>query len=64
MGIDVKLLDIVACPICKSKLKLTPDKNGLICAADKLVYPIESGIPVLLEDRAYPLQTHEAGLPK
>ncbi len=55
MSIDPKLLEIVACPICKSKLKLDESKQGLVCVADKLLYPIEAGIPVLLEDRAQPL---------
>lgn len=56
MALDPKLLDIVACPTCKGKLELDKDKGELICRFDRVAYPIEEGIPVLLENRARPLQ--------
>ncbi len=31
---------------------MAPDKNGLICRADRLVYPIEDGIPIMVEAQA------------
>jgi uncharacterized protein YbaR (Trm112 family) len=52
---DHKLLDILVCPICKGRLHFNDDKTGLICRADKLVYPIEDGIPIMLEAQAKPL---------
>lgn len=52
---DHKLLDILVCPICKGRLQITPDRLGLVCRADKLVYPIEDGIPVMLASEAKPL---------
>ncbi|UJF20850.1 Trm112 family protein [Shewanella sp. OMA3-2] len=55
MAFDKKLLDIVACPVCKGKLDYDKDAQQLICKFDKIAYPINDGIPVLLENRAIPL---------
>ncbi|RPA55268.1 Trm112 family protein [Shewanella vesiculosa] len=52
MAFDKKLLEIVACPVCKGKLEYDKESQQLICKFDKLVYPITEGIPVLLENRA------------
>ena len=46
--IPKELFDILACPICKTDLKYTPDKKGLICTKCKHIYPITDGIPILL----------------
>ncbi|HDN74016.1 hypothetical protein B6U96_13450 [Archaeoglobales archaeon ex4484_92] len=50
------LLDILACPICKSDLELIVEQEDeeeiisgkLICKKCKTVYPIEDGIPNML----------------
>ncbi|WP_434926255.1 Trm112 family protein [Shewanella sp. HL-SH4] len=55
MAFDKKLLDIVACPVCKGKLEFDKEAQQLICKFDKIAYPINDGIPVLLENRATPL---------
>jgi len=52
MTLDHNLLEIIACPVCKGKLQLDKNKNELICKFDRLAYPIEEGIPVLLESKA------------
>jgi uncharacterized protein len=57
MAFDKKLLEIVACPVCKGKLEYDKAQQQLICKADKLAYPITEGIPVLLANRA--TQWHE-----
>ncbi|WP_394202214.1 Trm112 family protein [Shewanella waksmanii] len=56
MAFDKKLLDIIACPVCKGKLEYNKDKQQLICKVDRLVYAINDGIPVLLENKAEPLE--------
>ena len=56
MAFDIKLLEIVACPICKGKLDYDKAKQQLICKADRLAYAINDGIPVLLENKAEPWQ--------
>jgi uncharacterized protein YbaR (Trm112 family) len=49
---DTKLLDILACPVCKGTLVHLRDPEQLICRADRLSYPVREGIPVMLEDEA------------
>lgn len=56
---DHRLLEIVACPVCKGKLNYDKDKNELVCKFDRLAYPINDGIPVLLEPEARTLSTDE-----
>ncbi len=57
---DNKLLEILACPICKSSLIYDKDQQELICKADNLAFPIRDGIPVMLEDEARELSFEEA----
>jgi uncharacterized protein YbaR (Trm112 family) len=56
---DKKLLDILVCPLCKSKLVYDKKAAELICRADRLAYPIRDGIPVMLEDEARQLAADE-----
>ena len=49
--IDKELLDILACPLCKTAVKLDDEK--LVCVTCGRRYPIRSGnIPVMLADEA------------
>lgn len=52
MVFDTKLMEILACPVCKGKLDYNKDDQELICKLDRLAYPIEKNIPVLLENEA------------
>ncbi len=56
---DKKLLDILACPICKSSLIYKQDAQELLCKADRLAFPVRDGIPVMLEDEARELSNEE-----
>lgn len=49
---DPKLLEILVCPLCKGPLVYRKEARELICAADRLAYPIRDGIPVMLEEEA------------
>lgn len=51
---DKKLLEILACPICKGKLVYDQPQQLLICKYDHLAYPIRDGIPIMLADQAQP----------
>ena len=57
--IDKKLLDILACPQCKSPLIYDKSRQELICRADRLASPIRDDIPVMLEDEARELSSEE-----
>ncbi|MBI5206672.1 MAG: Trm112 family protein [Candidatus Firestonebacteria bacterium] len=50
--LDKKLLDILACPICKKELIYAPLQEKLICKNCKKVYPVQEEIPVMLEEEA------------
>jgi len=63
--IDKELLDILACPMCKSSLKYDEANQKLICLDENrdirefkrgekcgLIYPIREGIPIMLEEEA------------
>lgn len=52
MAFDKQLLDILACPVCKGKLRYLHEQNVLLCRFDRLLYPIRDNIPVLLESEA------------
>jgi len=52
MPVSERLLEILACPVCKVKVELKPDGSGLKCAKCKRVYPIRDDIPVMLVDEA------------
>lgn len=56
---DKKLLDILACPICKSPLIYDKNSQELVCKADALAFPIRDDIPVMLEDEARELSYEE-----
>jgi len=49
---DKRLLDILACPVCKGPLVHLRDEAVLVCRADRLAFPIKDGIPVMLEEEA------------
>ncbi|WP_298268166.1 Trm112 family protein [Geobacter sp.] len=52
MAITKELLDILACPVCKGEVRLHESRDGLVCPACMLLYPVWEGIPVMLVDEA------------
>ena len=52
MAFDIKLMEILACPACKGKLEYKKEQQELVCNFDRLAYPINKDIPVLLENEA------------
>jgi uncharacterized protein YbaR (Trm112 family) len=59
---DQRLLDILACPICKGRLVYLREAGELLCRADRLAYPIRDGIPVMLAEEARTLATGDPAL--
>ena len=63
MTLDLRLLDILVCPICKGPLTLKRDEQmrpvELICPADRLGFSVRDGIPVMLESEARSLPADE-----
>ena len=56
---DKKLLDILACPVCKGNLIYKKETQELICKVDRLAFPIKDDIPVMLESDARQLDVEE-----
>ena len=46
------LLDILACPQCKTPLTLVADGQKLKCTQCLRVFPVRDGIPILLIEEA------------
>lgn len=57
---DAKLLEILACPLCKGKLVYLKEARELVCKADRLAYPIRDDIPVMLEVEARRISQEES----
>lgn len=49
---DHKLLEILACPVCKGELLYDQTNQELLCRFDRLAYPILNDVPIMLEERA------------
>ena len=60
MAFDTKLMEILACPVCKGKLDYNKEQQELICKFDKLAYAIDKDIPVLLESEARQLSLDDS----
>jgi uncharacterized protein len=56
---DKKLLELLACPLCKKELIYDKKNSELICRLDKLAYPIRDQIPIMLADEARSLSDEE-----
>ncbi|MBV1882640.1 MAG: Trm112 family protein [Pseudomonadales bacterium] len=59
--LDKKLLDILACPLCKGPLEYDKEASEVVCKADALAYPIRDGIPVMLENEARDINANAEG---
>jgi uncharacterized protein YbaR (Trm112 family) len=50
--IDVRMLELLACPLTKGLLRYDAEKEELISPSARLAYPIRDGIPILLPSEA------------
>ncbi|MEZ5926259.1 MAG: Trm112 family protein [Hyphomicrobiaceae bacterium] len=53
---DPKLLEILVCPLTKTRLEYDAARQELISRAAGLAYPIRDGVPVMLADEARKLE--------
>ncbi|CAI2932197.1 Trm112 family protein [Aminobacter niigataensis] len=63
--IDVKLLELLACPLTKGPLKWDAERGELVSRLARLAYPVRDGIPVMLpsEARQIPDEAAPKGAP-
>ena len=52
MAIPKYALDILVCPVCKTRVELLEGESGLKCISCRRVYPIRDEIPVMLPEEA------------
>jgi uncharacterized protein len=52
MVIPKYALDILVCPICKTRVELLSDGSGLKCSSCRRVYPVRDEIPGMLPEEA------------
>lgn len=51
-AIDIKMLEVLACPLTKGPLVWDAERSELVSRAAKLAYPVRDGIPVMLPSEA------------
>jgi uncharacterized protein len=51
-SIDRKLLELLVCPLTKTRLVYDPVRQELVSAAAGLAFPIRNGVPIMIEDAA------------
>jgi hypothetical protein len=56
---DPKLLEMLVCPLTKTRLIYNRERQELISRAARLAYPIRDGIPIMLPDQARELDENE-----
>lgn len=57
--LEKRLLEILACPLCKGPLLHQPVAQVLVCRADRLAFPVRDGVPVMLESEARVLNSDD-----
>ena len=56
---DIRTLEMLVCPLTKTRLTLSADKSELISVAARLAFPIVKGVPLLSLDEARPVDPDE-----
>ena len=59
MTTDLKLLEILVCPVTRGRLTYDRDRQELVSKAAGLAFPIRNGVPVMLAAEARPLSDSE-----
>lgn len=52
LGVDPRLLEILVCPLTKTRLRVDADAGELVSDAAGLAYPVRDGIPIMLIEEA------------
>ena len=57
--VDVKMLEMLVCPLTKTRLILSANKAELVSVAARLAFPIMRGVPLLSLDEARNVEPDE-----
>ena len=58
--LDPRMLEMLVCPLTKTRLTLSADRVELISYAARLAFPIRKGVPLLTVDEARHISEEEA----
>lgn len=59
-GLDRHMLEMLVCPLTKTRLTLSADRTELISRAARLAFPIRKNVPLLTIDEARDISEDEA----
>lgn len=57
--VDKQTLEMLVCPLTKTRLTLSADHSELISVAARLAFPIRKGVPLLSLDEARSVEPEE-----
>lgn len=57
--LDIKTLEMLVCPLTKTRLSLSPDHEELFSVAGRLAFPIINGVPLLTLEEARSIEPDE-----
>ena len=52
LACDPRLLELLVCPVTKTRLSYDAERQELVSKAAGLAYPIRDGIPIMLAEEA------------
>jgi uncharacterized protein len=58
--LDPRMLEMLVCPLTKTRLTLSADRSELISYAARMAFPIRKGVPLLTVDEARHISEEEA----
>lgn len=59
--IDPRVLEILACPVTKSRLEYDRARQELVSRAAGLAFPVRDGVPIMIVEEARVLGDSESG---
>lgn len=62
--VDSRLLELLVCPLTKTRLEYDASRQELVSRAAGLAFPIKNGVPLLIADAARTLDDTEFRTPK
>jgi uncharacterized protein YbaR (Trm112 family) len=57
--VEPSLLELLVCPVTKTRLQYDAGRQELVSKAARLAYPIRDGIPIMIADEARQLGDDE-----
>jgi uncharacterized protein YbaR (Trm112 family) len=57
--VDPRVLEMLVCPLTKTRLTLSADRTELVSGAAHLAFPIKQGVPMLSLDEARDMDPDE-----